>query len=43
MCGVGCRRTFFNAVLAGLAVVLNLACYPLGALVVVVLGAVAFL
>lgn len=38
----GCP-TFFNAVLLGLAVVLDLAGYALDALIVVVLGAVALL
>lgn len=36
--GKGYRPTFFNAVLFGLAVALDLACYALGALVIVVLG-----
>lgn len=36
-------RTFFNAVLAGLAIVVNLACHALDALIVVVLWGVALL
>lgn len=35
--------TFFNTVLLGLAVVLDLTCHALDALIVVVLGAMALL